>query len=135
MIRELQKNEISLVDSILKENEYSTLDNNPFSKYLVYEENQIIKGYLEYALLYERIEINFIGVKKEYQNKKIASKLIEYLINIGISNKCENISLEVKENNYNALKLYQKYDFLEVSKRHGYYNGIDGILMVRELIN
>ena len=49
---------------------------------------------------------------------------MEYLIKDNLS-----ITLEVKETNVAAIKLYKKYGFEEVAVRHGYYNGVDGILM------
>ena len=44
----------------------------------------------------------------------------------------KSISLEVRENNYPAIRLYKKFNFSERAIRKGYYQGIDGILMVRE---
>ena len=44
----------------------------------------------------------------------------------------KDISLEVRENNDPAIKLYKKYGFEEVAVRKGYYNGIDGLLMERK---
>jgi ribosomal protein S18 acetylase RimI-like enzyme len=43
----------------------------------------------------------------------------------------KNITLEVKEDNTPALKLYKKFDFEEKAVRKGYYNGVDGLLMER----
>ena len=45
----------------------------------------------------------------------------------------KTISLEVKIDNYPAIKLYKKFDFVPKATRKGYYNGIDGILMVRDV--
>ena len=102
------------------------LTNNPFAKIIVYIEDNP-KGYLYYSEIYDRIEINNIEVEKESRNKKIGSKLLKELIN---QNK--DITLEVKQTNEIAIKLYKKYNFKEVAIRKGYYNGIDGILMERK---
>ena len=62
-----------------------------------------------YCLKYgEKIEIVYIGVLKEFQNKKVASSLVEELLKISENSKCENITLEVNVDNKNAIKLYQK---------------------------
>ena len=53
---------------------------------------------------------------------------MDYLIN----KVNKDITLEVKEDNVPALKLYEKYGFKKVAIRKGYYNGIDGILMERK---
>ena len=36
--------------------------------------------------------------------------------------------------NKEAIGLYKKFDFVEISIRKGYYKGIDGILMERKVI-
>ena len=72
---------------------------------------------------------NQIEVLKEYQKNLIASSLMEYLINRAKEKQLDNITLEVKKDNYQAINLYHKYKFIEVGNRKGYYNGIDAILM------
>ena len=44
----------------------------------------------------------------------------------------KNITLEVKEDNEPAIKLYEKFGFEKKAIREGYYNGVDGILMERK---
>ena len=105
-------------------NEYK---NNPFFKLLIIEEDSII-GYLYYSDIYERIEINQIEVDSSYRNKGYGSKLMKYLID----NTDKSITLEVRIDNNPAIALYKKFDFKEVSTRKNYYNGTDGILMIRE---
>lgn len=104
------------------------ITDNAFNHILVYKDNNKILGFLDYSIMYERAEINYIFVIKEYRNKKIASKLLDYMLN---NNDFDQITLEVNINNINAIKLYQKYGFKEVNIRKGYYNGVDGILMLR----
>lgn len=101
---------------------------NPFGKVLVYKENDEIIAYLYYSEIYERIEINNIEVKSDSRNKGIGTKLLKKLTETG----GKSISLEVRENNYPAIRLYKKFNFSERAIRKGYYQGIDGILMVRE---
>ena len=104
------------------------ITDNAFNKVLIYKLDNKIIGYLDYSVMYERGEINYIFVLKEYRNQKIGSKLLEYMIN---NTNLDEISLEVNKNNTNAIKLYQKYGFREVNIRKGYYDGVDGILMLR----
>jgi len=84
--------------------------------------------------MYERAEIININVLEEYQNQKIASKLLEYMVNECISHNVKSITLEVKETNIKAIHLYEKFDFSKVAVRRKYYQGIDGILMEKELM-
>lgn len=109
------------------------LINNPFSKYLLYLENDKIVGYLNYYLLYDRIEIANFNVLNACQNQGIGSKILERLISDYIQ-KVSNITLEVRKSNAKALYLYQKYGFKKISIRKGYYNGEDGVLMERSMM-
>jgi len=136
MIRELDKSDLASITELEKKfgdilnDVKNDLDSNPFSNYLVYLENEKIVGYLNYYLMYERIEIANFNVLEEFQNKRVGTSLIEYLINKYMG-KVNNITLEVKSNNDKAIYLYKKMGFKMVAIREKYYNGIDGILMER----
>lgn len=105
-------------------------DNNPFTKYLVYKKDDYV-AILSYSVMYELIEINYIYVKEEYRKKGIATKLLQELIKENHDK--ENITLEVNENNQNAINLYKKLGFIEVAKRKQYYGSEDAILMIKKL--
>lgn len=119
------QNNNSFVD--LKELE-KELSQNPFGKILVYKKNNRIIAYLYYSEIYERVEINNIEVEEQYRNMGIGTELLKKLT----ESVQKSISLEVRINNYNAIKLYKKFNFQEKAIRKGYYQGIDGILMIRE---
>ena len=103
-------------------------ENNPFRHYYVYKEKDIL-GYIIIDLIYEKMEVVDIFVNEKYRNKKVGSKFLEFIINLAKKEMCYNITLEVKVDNEIAINLYKKYEFKEVSKRKGYYEGIDGLLM------
>ena len=131
MISYLDINNIDKITNSFINKDYlvNEFNNNPYAKCLIYEEDKVL-GYLYYSDIYERIEINQIEVDESHRNKKIGSKLLSYLID----NNKKDITLEVKETNDIAIKLYKKYGFKEVAKREKYYQGIDGILMERKVI-
>jgi len=139
MIKELDRNDYKLVKELENSFNYvlkninNDLDNNPFSYFLLYIENGKIVGFINYYLMYEKIEIANFNVLEEYQNKGIGIKLIEYLIN-KYKGKVDNITLEVKKNNNKAIHIYKKMGFIMVAIREKYYNGIDGILMERKMM-
>lgn len=103
---------------------------NEFSKVLVYKVDNKIVAFLDYSVIYEKIEINYIYVIEAYRNNKIAYKLINYIINTNH----ENITLEVSILNEYAIKLYKSLGFNVVAIRPKYYNGIDAYLMERRNI-
>ena len=104
------------------------LEINPFGYYLLEIENDKIIGFLYYSDIYERAEINQIEVNKIHRNCGKGNFLLNYMINL----LKKNITLEVKEDNYSAIKLYEKNKFEKKAIRKGYYNGIDGILYERK---
>lgn len=104
------------------------LKNNPFGKYLILKENNEIIGYIYYSDIYERAEINQFEINYIHRNCGKGDILLKELIN----NLQKDITLEVKEDNYPAIKLYEKNGFERKAIRKGYYNGIDGILMERK---
>lgn len=140
MIKEISKSDYdkikeleNLFSSILKDNILRDFDNNPFCKYIVYLFNNKIVAFLNYFDIYDRIEIVNFNVLDEFQNKGIGNSLLKYLIDKyqGIY---QNITLEVRVDNYKAIYLYEKYGFVKKAIRKNYYNGVDGILMEKELI-
>ena len=105
---------------------------NIYSNLIVYRFKDMIIGFCIYDIIYERCEIEYIGVLEEYRYNKIGSKLISYLIE-NLSNSINNISLEVSVNNESAINLYLKYGFKKIAIRKNYYNNIDAFLMVKEV--
>ena len=108
------------------------LDNklgNPFARRLEYIIEDKVIGYLDYSLIYDRMEIDNFLVNPLYRNKGIGNKLMTYLIDIANKINVDNITLEVRVSNIVAINLYKKYGFLEVAIRKYYYGDEDGILM------
>ena len=109
--------------------EVATNGNNPFLHRIEYFIDDKPIGYLEYSIIYDRMEIDNINVLMDYRHIGIGSKLMEYVIDIFNKSKLTNITLEVRKSNINAINLYKKYGFLEVGIRKYYYGDEDGILM------
>lgn len=99
---------------------------NPFEQVYVYEEEEI-KGFICYSLIYEVCELEYIAVLETYQNKKIASKLLEFMIK---NNRDKEISLEVNCENKKAIHLYEKMGFIIQRIRPKYYKDKDAYVMV-----
>src|SRR5574344_934166 len=119
MIKEIV--DIDVINSFLKEFNTSIDEIGVFSHYKVYIDNTRIVGFLNYDLIYNRIEIDYIYVVESYRKKGIASKLLEELL------------MEANDNN-SAINFYKKNLFNEVANRVSYYGNEDGILMIRELV-
>jgi len=103
---------------------------SPFLKSFVYLENNIPVGLISYSLIYDRIELEYIWVQKEFRKCGIGSKLMDKML----SEDASNITLEVRKSNVDAICLYEKYGFKVVSVRNNYYGSEDAFLMMREMI-
>ena len=130
MILEVENNDKRLIQFLVSNKLDRPID-SPFVKEIVYIENDTVIGYLSYSIMYEKAEINNIYVSEEYRSQGIGSKLLNYLVKK--CKICENITLEVRKDNINAICLYKKYGFKEVAIREKYYHGVDGILMMLEV--
>lgn len=104
---------------------------NVYTNWYIYEENNQIIGFINYDTIYDKAELEYIYVDSNYRNKKIATKLFNIMINDLIEKNIFQITLEVRCDNNEAISFYKKNNFKIVSIRRGYYNGIDGYLMLK----
>lgn len=96
-------------------------------------ENEII-GFAGAKFIVDEADIMNIAVKTSYRKQGIASLLLKKLIDICKNNNINSINLEVNEENFPAINLYKKYEFLEVGRRKNYYDGkFDAILMKKNI--
>jgi ribosomal-protein-alanine N-acetyltransferase len=140
MIRIANLEDLTAIDSIgtlikdnfSKQNHTRERINLDYVKIFVYEDQSIIKGFIEIECHYETTDLINIAVLKKYQNQGIASSLLNYVIeNINQ----QNIILEVNENNIKAIKFYQRNNFKEINRRNKYYDNLyDAIIMERKTI-
>ena len=130
MIIEITKNNIEELENAFfsKEELISEFENNPFANVLVLKEENVIIGYIYYSDIYDRLEINQFEINEKYRNQGKGKYLIQYLID----KEKKDITLEVKQDNYSAIKVYEAKGFIQKAVRKGYYNGIDGLLMERK---
>lgn len=91
-----------------------------------YKYGDKVLGYLEIRLVDGVIDIMNLFVNEENRKQGIATSLMEEMF------KKENYSrimLEVNENNIEALRLYNKLGFKEISLRDRYYGEDTAIIM------
>ena len=107
---------------------------NPFGRRIEFFIDEKSVGYLEYSLIYDRMEIDNIKVLEEYRGQGIGTKLMAHLVGLAIEYRVENITLEVRVSNEIARNLYKKFGFREVALRKYYYGDEDGILMEKNVM-
>lgn len=114
--------------------EVDTTYSNPFARKIEYVIDDKVVGYLDYSLIYDRMEIDNFSVIEEYRNQGIGTKLLAHLISIAITYRVVNITLEVRVSNDIAINLYKNFGFREVALRKFYYGDEDGILMEKQVM-
>lgn len=107
---------------------------NPYAKRIEFFENDKVIGYLDYSLIYDRIEIDNFFVEEARRCEGIGKKLMSYLVALAIRLRVENITLEVRISNEIARELYKKFGFREIARRKFYYGNEDGILMEKQVM-
>ena len=121
-------------DDFWNENLLKSEIENPNSKCIMAKLNNEIVGFACIWKAVDDIHVTNIVVKKIYRNQGIGSLLLKELINISNKENVTSITLEVKDSNLPAQKLYEKYGFKVLGRRKKYYNGIeDAIVMTKDL--
>jgi len=103
---------------------------NPLSTYIVALNEGKVVGYAGIWQPIDEGHVTNIVTKMDKRGNKIASKMLEELINIAQNRKLRCVTLEVNVHNEIAIKLYKKYKFKEVGKRTKYYNGVDDAIIM-----
>lgn len=141
-IKKMTKEHLHQIQDILQEqfDEFwnaNVLDKeleNPLSDYIVAIENGEVVGY---AGLWQPIDeghVTNIVTKKNKRGNHIGSKMLQEIINLAKSKNLKCVTLEVNEHNETAIRLYKKYNFVEIGKRTKYYNNVDdAIIMTLEI--
>ncbi len=118
----------------LKDVKYE-LNNNPVSNLWVIESDTSgVVGFVDYWITFDSATICQICVNPLYRRKGLASLMIEELLSDCHANRTRNVTLEVRENNLAAIKLYEKHGFVKTLVKQGYYtNGDNAVYMIKEL--
>ena len=91
-----------------------------------YMDGEKVLGYLEIRLVDEVIDVMNLFVNEDQRRKGIATKLMNEMFE---KEEYSRVMLEVNENNIEAIKLYSKLGFKEISLRNRYYGEDTAIIM------
>ena len=136
-IDEIHSMETLFVKPYTREQVRYEIEENPTSNILlaVKEDNpKSVYGFIDFWITFDSATICQIAVKKEYQNKGIASMLLNESYVILKANDVLFYTLEVREHNTSAINLYLKHGFTKVTIKEQYYaNGENAIYMMKGL--
>ncbi len=101
--------------------------------YLVAEDDGILCGIASMYCVLDDCEIMNVAVTSEHRKKGIASSLLQSLIDIALKKGGKSVTLEVAEDNFGAIALYEKFGFVAVGKRKNFYGDMTAIVMQKNL--
>lgn len=106
---------------------------NKLALYVVGEVDGKVVGYVGIWLIVDEGHITNVAVHPDWRRKHIGEAIIKTLIDVTESHGVVAHTLEVRASNIPAQKLYEKFGFMSVGIRQGYYedNGEDAIIMWR----
>ena len=118
----------------LKDVKYE-LNDNPVSNLWVIESDLTgVVGFVDYWITFDSATVCQICINPVYQRKGLGSILLKEMIKDCRTENVRNITLEVRDHNVAAIKLYEKHGFKKTILKEGYYtNGDNALYMIKEL--
>ncbi len=104
-----------------KESFVYELEKNSVAKYFVATIKDCVVGYVGLWKIMDEAHITNIAVHPHYRNKKIGEGLVMKILEDCDAEKITKLTLEVRESNTVALKLYGKMGFQPEGIRKAYY--------------
>jgi ribosomal-protein-alanine N-acetyltransferase len=104
---------------------------NKLAHYFVGRIDREIVAYGGIWVILEDSHITTIAVHPDFRGRRLGEEMLLKLLDEAIAQGASWITLEVRESNEAAQKLYRKYGFTTVSTRRGYYsdNGENALVM------
>jgi ribosomal-protein-alanine N-acetyltransferase len=104
---------------------------NKLAHYFIGRVGGKIVAYGGIWVILEDSHVTTIAVQPEWRGRKFGEEMLLRLLDEAIAQGACWITLEVRESNVSAQKLYRKYGFTTVSTRRGYYsdNGENALVM------
>ena len=104
---------------------------NRVAHYTVMEQDERIIGYCGMWVLFEEAHITNIAIRPEKRGNGFGKQLLHASMRVAASFGAEMMTLEVRETNAVAQRMYDEMDFLQQGRRRRYYTdtGEDALLL------
>ena len=99
----------------------SELTQRASRSYLVARHDAEVVGYAGMMFTGFEAHVTNIAVDPDWHGHKIGSRLLLALLTEAVARACPRISLEVRVSNRAAQSMYEKFGFVDVGVRKGYY--------------
>ena len=137
--RAIKENESGFAHRIESENlttawSKSQIENLPeYATYIGAFEGETLLGIGSMYVIADEAQVLNVAVDKDARKRGIGFGIMNMLIDIAAEKGARIITLEVAQNNYGAISLYEKCGFASVGIRKGFYEGTDAIAMLKEV--
>jgi len=101
---------------------YNELNTNKLAHYFVGRLDDRVVAYGGIWVILEDSHVTTLAVDPEYRGRRFGEVLLLHLIDEAIERSASWMTLEVRESNTVAQRLYRKYGFTTVTMRTGYYS-------------
>jgi len=91
------------------------------NEFYVAEADSEIAGYINLWYVLDEVTVANIAVAKDFRRKGIGGALMEYALDIAREKGMSAATLEVRQSNYPAIKLYESFGFESAGIRPDYY--------------
>lgn len=103
---------------------------NGCSTFVVGKADGIIVGYGGFSCIVDEGDVYNIAVRKEYRGQGVGRKILGEMVRLAGEKGVRSLTLEVRETNVPAIRLYTSFGFSNVGSRADYYGkGQNAILM------
>lgn len=140
----LKMQEEHLNDLVVCLNEYDDFWNekilrdefyNENSEYFVVLEDNVLCGFAGLWFNLDEAHIMNIAVRKDFRNNGLGTELLKFLVDVAKSKNKQCITLEVRDDNIPAIKLYKKLNFSILGIRKKYYNNSNDAIIMTKFFN
>lgn len=110
---------------------YKELTENPYASYLVLEVDGVVLGFCGLWVVIDEAQITNFAISPSHRGAGYGSTLFQYVINQATAFGAHRLSLEVRQSNIIAQKVYQKFGLVPGGVRKNYYtdNNEDALVM------
>lgn len=129
-IREMRKEDVDAVTALeescfsmpWKRQDFEDILTNPDRYYLVAESDNAIVGGCMLTMIAGEGDVSNVAVYEEHRGKHIATALMQELLRVGEEKGIRDFTLEVREQNQPAIRLYEHAGFVSEGIRPNFYD-------------
>ncbi len=119
----------------LKDIEYQLYNGNSFFSVALLRDSGEVTGYIGVTEISGEAYISNVAVFEKFKRRGIGRLLVSQSAENAFNRKCEFISLEVRESNLPAIKLYESLKFTRMGIRKNFYSNPPENAVIYTLFN